>query len=1038
MELDDRPPAVDLHRSQDEQEVGLASLLSLSLTPSAPAGLSSRGRPAAHGSPALGLGTSPVYEQPPQLPSWSAGYESQAPVLDTEEPVHKRRALPGLRVVRSGMVAGFCTLLQLLILEFLNHRGVNRVLANGIGFAVSAQANFILSALFTWRDRKPRPARHTRSVNATKASIWATRWIKFNATALVALAINELVFAVALHEGIALFIGSAAGILSGAIVTFCVNHFVTFRDSERAEIEPRVAERRPSLAGIRAKVQEEGVAFFLPAFNEADNLRTLVPELVSYLHFLDCAFTVIIVNDGSAADDTYETAERMADAYPGAVRVVHHSQNMGYGAALQTGLRTALDAGHGLIAFCDADNQFDVESFGTLLAALQGANADLAVGYRLVRADPLKRRLMGSLWHGLSTRVLDFGGVRDVDCGFKVFTRRALIDIVPRLRGDYATVSPEMFARAIAAGYTIVEAGITHKPRTYGRQTGSDLKVVLRSLVRLFQLRRAFRQEQVLGAERLDHRELVAPAIVPVPRRTHDPVAWLVGVAAVYVSAAAYTITDRMGAVLLYRDSISHMEIARRVLDSTSPGLAQLGAVWLPLPHLVMLPLIWDDTLYYNGFAGSLPSMIAFVAMTVLMYLIVYELTGRKSAGIVAAAMLASNVNMLYMQSTPMTEALLYCLILAMIFCVQRWATTGRYQYLVWGAVASLLATLTRYESWPILACLVLVVALIARQRAVSMTPRLRRAKVLDNLIVYVVIGGLGIGAWILWNWAILGNPLYFQNGQFGKPTLWVSATDPVVGNWWISLKTYWYATVNTETLPLLAIAIIGLAVFLLIEWRTKQSAVRSLPVLCLLIIFPFFVICLYRGQRPMEVSQIEHTSYNVRFGLMMLMPTAIFTGYLPAAIGKFIRFKPVVILASGALVALIVLFNWSLVSSHNVATYNEPSLFLKSARGIDQEKAAAFFVHSYTGGRVLMESYGNEAVAFVVPSNQLVYEGSYRQWLPALRNPAGNGIRFIIMSCQENNPDIVCSSVGKSQLKPYELVYQTPDHVYLVYRLRT
>ena len=97
-------------------------------------------------------------------------------------------------------------------------------------------------------------------------------------------------------------------------------------------------------------------------------------------------------------------------------------------------------------------------------------------------------------------------------------------------------------------------------------------------------------------------------------------------------------VTDRMGAVLLYKDSISHLEIARRVLDSTSPGLAQLGAVWLPLPHLVMLPLVWDNTLYYDGFAGTITSMIAFVAMEVLMYRLVADLTGRKFAGIVAAA----------------------------------------------------------------------------------------------------------------------------------------------------------------------------------------------------------------------------------------------------------------------------------------------------------------------------------------------------------------------------------------------------------------
>ncbi len=1035
MELDDRYPNADPHRPQDEQEVGLAALLSLSRTATAPVVGSSRGRPAPPGSPAPGPDTGRVYEQPPPVPSWSDRYESRMPVLDAEEPVYNRRSLLGIRVVRFGMVAGSCALLQLLILEFLTHLGVNRVLANGIGFVISAQANFTLSALFTWRDRKPRLARHTKSISATKAGIWATRWAKFNTTALVALAVNELVFAVALHEGIALFIGSAVGILSGAIVTFSVNHFVTFGDSSRKQTEPGIAEHRPGLARIRAKVQKEGVAFFLPAFNEAHNLRILVPKLVNYFHSLNCPFTVIIVNDGSAADDTYETAERMADAYPDCLRVVHHSHNMGYGAALQTGLRNALDTGHGLIAFCDADNQFDIESFGTLLAALQDANADLAVGYRIARADSLKRRLMGSLWHWLSTRVLDFGGVRDVDCGFKVFTRRVLIGVVPRLRGDYATISPEMFAHAIAAGYTIAEAGITHKPRTYGRQTGSDLKVVIRSLVRLFQLRRAFRKERALRAERLDRLELAAPAVVPVPHRAHDHVAWLVGLVAVYLSVTAYVITDHLGAVLFYEDSISHLEIARRVLDSTSPGLAQLGSVWLPLPHLVMLPLVWDNTLYYNGFAGSITSMIAFVGMAVLMYRLVADLTGRKFAGIIAAGVLVSNANMLYMQSTPMTEALLYCFIIAMIFYVQRWAATGRYQYLILGGLASLLATLTRYESWPVLACLILAVMVIARQRAAQMTPRLRRASILDHSIIYLAIGGLGIGAWLLWNWAIFKNPLSFQEGQFGRPSLWVFTTDSVVGNWWVSFKTYWYAMTDTETWPLLAIASIGLAAFCLLEWRSKMSAARSLPVLSLLIIFPFFVICLYKGQRPMKVPQVEHSFYNVRFGLMMLMPTAVFVGYIPAAIGRLFKFRPAMYFVGTCLLALTLLLNWSLVSRHAVAAYNEPSGYIQSAGYIDEGQVVAFLKHDYSGGRVLMESYGNEFVAFGVPSNQLVYEGSYRQWLPALQNPAGSGIRWIIMSCRKNNPDIVCGSVGKRQLRPYKLVYRTSDHIYLVYR---
>ena len=138
-----------------------------------------------------------------------------------------------------------------------------------------------------------------------------------------------------------------------------------------------------------------------------------------------------------------------------------------------------------------------------------------------------------------------------------------------------------------------------------------------------------------------------------------------------------------------------------------------------------------------------------------------------------------------------------------------------------------------------------------------------------------------------------------------------------------------------------------------------------------------------------------------------------------------------------GALMVLTILINWSLISGHNVATYNEPYQYLQSGGLDDQDAVVAFFKDNYSGGRVLMESYGNEYVAFAVPSNQLVYEGSYRKWLPALQDPAENHINWIIMSCQKSTPDIVCSGVGKSQLRPYKLVYHTHDGVYRVYRRR-
>jgi Dolichyl-phosphate-mannose-protein mannosyltransferase len=520
-------------------------------------------------------------------------------------------------------------------------------------------------------------------------------------------------------------------------------------------------------------------------------------------------------------------------------------------------------------------------------------------------------------------------------------------------------------------------------------------------------------------------------------RVKHDLTAWGVALAAAVVSAAAYIITVRLHGVLLYVDSISHLEIARRVVSSTSPGLAQLGYVWLPLPHLLMLPFIWSTSLYQNGFAGSIVSMAAYVAAAVLIYKITFRLTSRKFAGVVAAGVFGLNVNMLYMQSTPMTEALLFCMLAAMVYCIQQWASTDRYQYLMAGAVAAVCATLTRYESWPVLACLAIAVMVIAWQRTHSrLTPKIRWTGTQDRFVAFVVVAFAGIAAWVVWNWAIFGNPLDFQDGTYAKPSNWVSSGEPFIGNWVIAAKTYWYAMLDNETGSLLLLAAAGLVCLIAREWRTKKTAARSLPVLSLLVIVPFFIVSLYSGQRPLHVLQISNDLYNVRFGLIMLVPTAILIGYL---VGTLQRFRPVMYVAGTLVLALAIGLGAGLIRSHNVVTYTAAQETLSSTTVLEQDPVVAYLKTHYTGGLVLMESFGNENIAFQVPSDELVYEGSYHQWLPSLLNPLANHIEWIIARCGSNSPgpDKVCLAVGKAQLSNYSLVYATADHDYRVYQLR-
>ena len=122
-------------------------------------------------------------------------------------------------------VGATCFLTQYSALMVMAALGVNRLLANALGFVLSAQLNFVLSARLTWRDRPGRDAR-TR---------WA-RLLSYNATAALALAVNTGVFAIA-YRHLGDLAGAALGVLCGTCVTYLVCDLVIFR-ARPADVNP--------------------------------------------------------------------------------------------------------------------------------------------------------------------------------------------------------------------------------------------------------------------------------------------------------------------------------------------------------------------------------------------------------------------------------------------------------------------------------------------------------------------------------------------------------------------------------------------------------------------------------------------------------------------------------------------------------------------------------------------------------------------------------------------------------------------------------
>src|SRR5262245_11797392 len=140
-----------------------------------------------------------------------------------------------------------------------------------------------------------------------------------------------------------------------------------------------------------------------------------------------------------------------------------------------------------------------------------------------------------------------------------------------------------------------------------------------------------------------------------------------------FVGAAAATYYSTEGLTLSHYDARAHLVVARRIADSLTPGWRKFGAVWLPLPHALNAPFIWVDWNYRTGFSGVALSILALAAGLTSATRFVYVRSGSMAAAISVPAIVLMNPNVLYLQSTPMTEPMLFGFSLQAMTAVDEW-----------------------------------------------------------------------------------------------------------------------------------------------------------------------------------------------------------------------------------------------------------------------------------------------------------------------------------------------------------------------------
>jgi len=218
------------------------------------------------------------------------------------------------------------------------------------------------------------------------------------------------------------------------------------------------------------------LSVFFPAYNEEANIQKTIETADAVLRAITQEYELIVVNDGSR-DQTGKLAEEVARKNS-RVRVIHHEKNLGYGAAVWSGMHAAR---YPWIFFTDADLQFDFSEISKLIAHIPEYR--VVLGYRAPRRDSFMRLLNAKGWNWL-VRSLFGLKVRDIDCAFKLIERKLVVDLPLETRG--ATMSAEMLIRLQRKGIVWKEVPVSHFPRSYGSPTGAKPAVIWRAFRELF------------------------------------------------------------------------------------------------------------------------------------------------------------------------------------------------------------------------------------------------------------------------------------------------------------------------------------------------------------------------------------------------------------------------------------------------------------------------------------------------------------------------------------------------------------------------
>ncbi len=478
------------------------------------------------------------------------------------------------------------------------------------------------------------------------------------------------------------------------------------------------------------------------------------------------------------------------------------------------------------------------------------------------------------------------------------------------------------------------------------------------------------------------------------------------------ISGISYLVYLNNGLGLSYNDARSHLDIGRRVVENLKPGFAQLGSVWLPLPHLLMVPTVWSDFMWHSGLSGAIQSMVSFVATALIIYTYLKRLGISALGRLTAVTVFTANLNVLYMQSTAMTELLLIATMTAASFELLVWYQKNNLLNLVMASFWVMLATLVRYDGWFLFLMMGIFVFLHTYKKL-----GFKAAE--GKFVFFSTLGGLGIFLWFLWNLVIFKDPLYFIYGPYAAYTqqtqLEAAGNLLTKGNLLFSIQVYLYALAYNSNTFLLILGFIGSLIFFLDK---KFSAGVKLASFSLFAPLLFNILALYMGQSVLFIQGLSgNTWFNVRYGIVLMPAVAIFTGYLIQKAGK---------LKYGFL-GLILLMAFFIFTSQDAVTIDDARVG-SSQKNVSEVSGWLNRNAKEKEGFVLISAASHDAIIFSsgLPMKKFIHEGTGSYWIAATSSP-DRWARWIIMRTNDLN-DSTFSQLQKNKgLEKYMLVEKYP-----------